>query len=99
MKTAIIIDLEGYWGMSLAPGLSHEYIKVDAGYTPKSDVYEFGHFMRCMCHGNNPYTNLVEWMLPEPLEEIASACMNESPDDRPTVDQLITMFEAIQAED
>ena len=92
-----IIDLEGRWGIQQAPEVSREP-SLDAGWTEKSDIYDFGKLVKCMVYGNVPDTDAVEleWVIPSPLDGIVEACTHKVPEQRPTSDELYTMVDSIE---
>ncbi|KAF1963567.1 hypothetical protein CC80DRAFT_587949 [Byssothecium circinans] len=95
-KRLVVCDLEGRWGARSAPELLPEVL--DAGWSPKSDVYAIGDFIECMVYANAPLTPMVEWPVPAPLDAIVAACTCEAPEDRPTVRQLRAIVEAIETD-
>lgn len=92
----VVCDLEGRWGRRAAPEIAREGL--DAGWTAKSDVYDIGHCIECMVYANAPLTKQVEWPVPAPLDAIVEACMREIPEDRPTLEELRVMVEAIETD-
>ncbi|KAI9814485.1 MAG: hypothetical protein M1832_005891 [Thelocarpon impressellum] len=92
----VVCDLEGRWGRRAAPEIAPEGL--NAGWTAKSDVYDVGHCIECMVYANAPITQQVEWPVPAPLDAIVKACMREAPEDRPTLEELRTMVEAIETD-
>ena len=92
----VVCDLEGRWGQRTAPEIALKGL--DAGWTTKSDVYDIGHCIECMVYANAPITQQVEWPVPAPLDAIVNACTREAPGDRPTLEDLHAMVEAIDTD-
>ncbi len=51
-----------------------------------------------MVYANAPFTLQVEWPVPAPLDAVIKACTREVPEDRPTLDELRAMLEAIETD-
>ncbi len=90
----VVCDLESRWGLRIAPEIAGEGL--DAGWTAQSDVHDIGNCIKCMVYANAPITSQVDWPVPAPLDSIVEACMRESPRDRPTLEELRVMVEAIE---
>ncbi|KAF2022143.1 hypothetical protein BU24DRAFT_488419 [Aaosphaeria arxii CBS 175.79] len=93
-QRAIVCDLESRWGQRQAPEVSQNR-GLDAGWTAKSDIYDLGDCIKGMVYNNAPITRQVEWPVPPPFESIVEACMRTNPKDRPTLDELQVLVEAI----
>ena len=94
----VLCDLESRWGQRSPPEIASQGVLDDAGWSSKSDIYCIGDCIKCMVYGNAPITNYVDWPVPPPLEAIVTACMHESPEERPTLEELRAMVESIAAE-
>ncbi|KAI9726556.1 MAG: hypothetical protein M1834_008998 [Cirrosporium novae-zelandiae] len=97
-RRLLICDLEGQWGNRLAPEISHQPV-LNAGWTEKSDIYDLGHVIKGIVYGNAPITNLVEWPVPPPLDAIVKACIRDSPQERPSLEELEMMVGGIKVAD
>lgn len=93
----VICDLEEHWGAGLAPELPRRENIPDIGHTDKSDIYDIGNVIKCMIYNNNPRTVWVEWPVPAPLDAIVEACMRHDPEQRPSLEELRVMVEAIES--
>lgn len=93
-KNLLICDLEGRWGNRMAPEVSRQPV-LDARWTEKSDIYDLGHVIKGMVYGFVPITNLVEWPVPPPLQGVVEACTRESPHERPSLEELYAMVDAV----
>ena len=91
----LICDLESRWGNRLAPEVSLQPV-LEAGWTPKSDIYDLGHLIKGMIYGNAPITHSVEWNVPSPLDAVVESCTCASPEERPNLDELYAMVDKIE---
>lgn len=93
-NTLIVCDLESRWGQRSAPEVA-PHGGLESGWTTRSDVYDIGDCIKCMVYANAPITSQVEWPVPQPLQAIVDACMQQTADERPTLDELRLMVERI----
>ncbi|KAH0581534.1 hypothetical protein H2248_011243 [Termitomyces sp. 'cryptogamus'] len=100
-QTVVLCDLEGRWGSDRAPELRGFGDKTphERPYTKKTDVYGFGFLLTNFILGNNPRSSWAQPEAPEPFASIARACWAESPDDRPTMEEVKARLLAIDALD
>ncbi len=91
-----VCDLECRWGLSEASEISREDT-LDAGWTEKSDIFDLGILIQCMIYANIPLTAQVLWPVPPPFDKIVEACMRDAPEQRPSLDELRSMVDAIDA--
>jgi serine/threonine protein kinase len=91
----LICDLEGRWGNRLAPEVPRQPV-LDAGWTEKSDIYDLGYVIKGMIYGNVPITNMLEWSVPHPLDTIVDACTRNTPEERPSLDELYAVVDKIE---
>ena len=85
-------------GNRLAPEI-FRYLILDAGYSEKSDIFDFGHVIRGMVYGNNPITTSVEWPVPPPLDVIVKACTHHLPPNRTSLEELQSLVDNIVVAD
>ncbi|KAJ8131364.1 hypothetical protein O1611_g2261 [Lasiodiplodia mahajangana] len=98
-QTLVLIDLESKWGTFFAPELTFtldENKLDDAGWSGRSDIYDIGPLIKGWVYANTPINTLVEWPVPLPLDAIVDACMKVVPAQRPCLDELYEMVEAIK---
>jgi hypothetical protein len=93
-QRVIVCDLESRWGQRQAPEVSQNG-GLDSGWTAQSDIFDLGNCIKGMVYDNAPITRQVEWPVPPPFESIVEACMQKNPKDRPTLDELQALVEAI----
>ncbi|KAK8002399.1 hypothetical protein PG989_002118 [Apiospora arundinis] len=90
-KRLVLCDLEGRWGQRSPPEIAQEGEADEVGWSVKSDVYCIADCIKGMVYCNAPPNRYVEWAVPAPLDAVVEACTQESPDDRPTLDELRSM--------
>jgi hypothetical protein len=93
---AALCDLECRWGQHNAPEIPLEDT-LDAGWTVKSDIYDVGVLIESMIYANCPLTAVVPWPVPPPFDRIVEACTCNAPEERPSLEELRAMVEAIDA--
>lgn len=91
----VVCDIEGHWGNRLAPEVAHAGGLDDSGWTEKSDIYDIGHCIKGFVYANAPRTKQVEWLVPPPFDKVVKMCLRTMPEERPTLDELSEMVEAI----
>ncbi|KAK6835042.1 Protein kinase-like domain protein [Apiospora arundinis] len=94
-KRLVLCDLEGRWGQRSPPEIAKEGEADEAGWSVKSDVYCIADCIKGMVYCNAPPSSYVEWAVPAPLDAVVGACTQESPDDRPTLDELRSMVASL----
>lgn len=95
----ILCDLEEHWGCRDPPEICYKYTTKaeDAGWTMKSDIYDIGCFIKGLIYSDLPPTSQIqkEWVVPPPFDVIVEACSRPKPEDRPTLDEVAAMVEAV----
>lgn len=93
----VVADLECHWGQRTAPEITWED-RLDSNWTEKSDIYDIGVCIKCIIYANNPRTGqiLVDWPVPPPFEDVVKACMQPNPLDRPSLEELSLLVDAIE---
>lgn len=89
-----MFDLESRLGNRLAPEICRRP-GLDVGWTKKSGVYDLGVAIEGMVYGNTPIMNLVEWLAPSPLDTIVESCTRVSPQDRPSLDEIMIWWRTL----
>lgn len=100
-QNLVLVDLESRWGTFFAPELTvtmDENKLDDAGWSGRSDIYDIGPLIKGWVYSNVPINTLIEWPVPPPLNAIVEACMKVVPEQRPSLDELHRMVEAIRIE-
>lgn len=96
-QNMILCDFECRWGSSEVPEiaralhLSHS----ERPYTEKSDVYCFGGLLNNLVMGNTPSNPWIPWSAPAPFSSVVEACKAQDPVDRPNMQDVKNMLEAI----
>lgn len=93
-----LCDLECRWGMRCAPEISLEDT-LDAGWTTASAVYDFDSFIQGKIYANVPRTGQVPWPVPAPVDAVVAACKRSAPAERPSLEELRAMVDAIATHD
>lgn len=100
--TAYLCDLECYWGSDECPEISGTLSRPlsETPYSEKSDVYMFGRLMTDFIMGNGPRTRWQaivggNWLPPAPFHSIALACVRQKASERPGMQEVKDMLEAI----
>ncbi|KAB8356454.1 hypothetical protein FH972_024037 [Carpinus fangiana] len=96
-RTLFLCDLEGRWGNFGAPELLKN-ASLDAGWSPATDIWDLGSCIKGLLYGNAPINHYVEeeaWKVPAPFTTIVEACEQKDPKQRPALDELMRMVEAI----
>ncbi|KAI1186420.1 kinase-like domain-containing protein [Nemania serpens] len=97
-KQLVVCDLESRWGSYCPPEIATDTPADEAGWTIKSDIYCIGECIQSMIYSNRKPHKYVEWPVPAPLDAIVKACMQNAPEERPSLGELRAMVESITTE-
>lgn len=92
----VVCDIESHWGNRLAPEIAPTGGLDDSGWTEKSDIYDIGHCIKGFVYANAPRTRQVDWLVPPPFDKVVEMCLHVVPEERPTLEELSEMVEAIK---
>ncbi|KAI1171879.1 kinase-like domain-containing protein [Nemania sp. FL0916] len=98
-QNLVLIDLESKWGTFFAPELTSTIDDKkldDAGWSAQSDIYDIGPLLKGWVYRNVPINTLIEWPVPQPLDTIVEACTKAVPEQRPSLEELNKIVEAIE---
>lgn len=89
----VVSELEGR--SSSATIRAPELYASEDNASPASDVYALGRCIWGLCYNNNPRNLFIQNSVPPPFDAAFAACTQSRPEDRPTLDELRKMVEAI----
>ncbi|KAF8058014.1 kinase-like domain-containing protein [Lyophyllum atratum] len=100
-QNMLLCDFECRWGSGDAPEIRRLLDLSHSGrpYSEKSDVYCFGFTLNNLILANHPRSPWVHWTAPPPFSSILQACKCENPVDRPSMQEVKAMLEAIPVPD
>lgn len=94
-RQVVICDLESRWGNRLALEIQdttgHEGV-----WTVKTDIFDLGSCLRDLIYMNSRILPTVDWIVPPPFDRIVAACVQQKPEDRPSLIELRSMVEEIR---